>query len=152
AAGAAGLVVAGAVVVVGGALSRLAGGSGARGGGAVEPHAGSRTGGSKERGRTRLLLLDVHELDVEHEGPVRGNGTRAALLVRERRRYDELALTAHLHSSDTLVPPLDDPACTQGKDQRFPTLARAIELLTVRLERTNVIHAHGIAALGGVAF
>ena len=53
-------------------------------------------------------VLGVEELDVEVEGGAAGDDVAGALVaVAELRGHDQLALLAHAHAEDALLPALD---------------------------------------------
>src|SRR6185503_14045386 len=70
-----------------------------------------------------------------------------AVPVAQVRGDDQLALAAHLHGDDALVPALDDAALAHRELERGPAVDRAVELRAA-LEPAGVVHAHGIAGLG----
>src|SRR5207302_9887286 len=100
------------------------------------------------------------QLDLEHERRARRDDVararvlrvlrEAALAVGELARDRELALAAHLHARDALVPALDDPALAEGELEGLLPVDRAVELLPVG-EPARVVHGHGLAGLRGRA-
>src|ERR1700689_4032165 len=103
-------------------------------------------------------LLDSKQLDVEYQGCARRNDpARATLTVTERRRDDELALTADLHALDALIPALDHLTAAQAKAKRLVAILGAVELLALLVARrrlvqpARVMHHGGLARFDGVS-
>src|SRR5216683_4207891 len=91
---------------------------------------------------------DPEQLDLEDQrGAGRDDAARAAVAVPQVRGDDQLALAAHLHGDDALVPALDDAALAHRELERGPAVHRAVEL-GAALEPAGVVHAHRVAGLG----
>src|SRR5438552_1481794 len=87
---------------------------------------------SGDLGASDILSTDLQQLDLEDEGRVGRDGAREALgAVAQVRRDRELALAAHLHAQDALVPALYDHARAEREVERLLPVERAVELLTV---------------------
>src|SRR5260370_25603120 len=90
---------------------------------------------------------DPEQLDLEDQrGAGRDDAARAAVAVPQVRGDDQLALAAHLHGDDALVPALDDAALAHRELERGPAVHRAVDLGSA-LEPAGVVHAHGVARL-----
>src|SRR5277367_3842571 len=69
-----------------------------------------------------------NKIDIEDQGRPRWNDpARAVVAVGKIRWNDQPATLADLHSGNTLIPTLDDRACTQRKSKGAAAAARAIE-------------------------
>src|SRR5260221_9491119 len=76
--------------------------------------------------KRRALLFDLEQLDVEGERGVGADSRRGTgVSVRERRRADEVALSADFHGLKSLAPAGDD--LSDLEDSRLPAFDRTIE-------------------------
>src|SRR5687767_2698953 len=65
------------------------------------------------------LLANPQQLHLEDQGrPARNDPAGPAVTVTQVRGDDQLALAAHLHGDDALVPALDDPALAHRELER----------------------------------
>src|SRR5580693_1965045 len=104
-----------------------------------------------DRGR-RGRSADAQQLDLEHQvGVGRDQPARALLAVAQRRRNEELALAAHAHAGESLVPALDHRADAELELERRAAVAAGVELGAV-LQPAGVMHLDHLAGLGLVAF
>src|SRR5947209_6561591 len=92
-------------------------------------------------------LTDPQQLHLEDQRGAGWNHAAGALLpVAEVRGDHELALAAHAHGADALVPALDDAALADRKLERLTAVDRRVELLPA-LQPARVVHAHVLAGL-----
>src|SRR5688572_33072857 len=105
-------------------------------------------------------LLDLEELDLEHQrGVRRDHAAGAAGAVTHRRRNRQDACAADLHACDAFIPAGDHLLRAQRKVEWLIAVFRAVELVaplvgTARVvEPAGVVHAHqpAVASLGAAA-
>ena len=77
---------------------------------------------------SQSALVDPEKLDIKDQLRVRGDDARRApCAVTEISRDDQAALATDLHPCHTEVPPLDNIALAQAKDERLAPINRTIE-------------------------
>src|SRR6185295_7285667 len=95
----------------------------------------------------RGALFDPNQLDVEEErGVRRDHTTRPSRAIAEVRGDHEFSLTAHFHSGNSFIPPLDHLADADLEFERPPPVAARIELLAV-LQGSRVVDLNLVAGL-----
>lgn len=73
-----------------------------------------------------------HELDVEDQTSIGGNGRRiAALTIGQVRRDLQATLLTDAHAQETLIPALDNGARSESESEWSAALETSIELSTV---------------------
>ena len=77
-------------------------------------------------------ILDADKLDIEHEGcPSRYHATRPAVAIAVLGCNLEDCTFAHLHGSNTKIPPLNDLTFTQWELQWLPAITGGVKLRAV---------------------
>ena len=95
-----------------------------------------------------VLLLDCHQLHVEHQGgAARDDTARATLAVPQRGRDRQRALLTDAHAQQPCVPASDDLVLAEHEAEGLAAVARGIELRAVARERAGVVHRELVAAL-----
>src|SRR5690606_26020226 len=99
-----------------------------------------------DAGPARLAaLLDVEQLDLEHEGGLRRDRPSGALAaIAQLGRDHQYPLAAHAHPGNALVPAADHPARPQQEGERLPARAGAVELLAAVVRRVLVVQPAGV--------
>jgi hypothetical protein len=93
-------------------------------------------------------LLNLDELGLEDESRVGGDDTAdSTAAIGKIGGNSELALLAHLHAEEALIPALDDLAITDSELERVTAVVAGVELLAVG-ESAPVVDCDGVTALG----
>ena len=91
---------------------------------------------------------DAKQFDIEHQGCVRWNNSREALIaIGEISWDDELALATNLHSGNTFVPALNHHPDTECELKRA-TANGAVEFRSI-CQDTGVVDGDILALCGG---
>src|SRR5882724_10371363 len=105
-------------------------------------------GGSRAR-RLRASLLELEQLDLEHQRRVgRDHAAGAARAVTELGRDQQRALRPDLHAGNAFVPALDDLPVAEREGEGAAAIERAVELGAlgaVDPEPSGVVHHASLA-------